>query len=63
MLYAYDIEMICAQVFPGSSSDTSLYPSFIRENDIRKDIIVADKAFLRWDIPVFRIVFVIEPHL
>lgn len=48
VLYAYDIEQmepVCAQVFPGNSIDASSYPSFIRDNDIRKGIIVADKGF------------------
>lgn len=48
VLYAYDIERmepVCAQVFPGNSIDASSYPSFIRDNDIRKGIIVADKGF------------------
>ena len=48
VLYAYDIELmepICAEVFPGNSIDASSYPAFIRDNDIRKGIIVADKGF------------------
>jgi len=48
VLYAYDIERmepICAQVFPGNSIDASSYPAFIRDNDIRRGIIVADKGF------------------
>lgn len=48
VLYAYDIERmepVCAEVFPGNSIDASSYPSFIRDNDIRKGIIVADKGF------------------
>jgi len=48
VLYAYDIEKmepICAEVFPGNSIDASSYPAFIRDNDIRKGIIVADKGF------------------
>ena len=48
VLYAYDIEAmepICAEVFPGNSIDASSYLSFIRDNDIRKGIIVADKGF------------------
>lgn len=48
VLYAYDIELmepVCAEVFPGNSIDTSSYPTFIRDNDIRKGIIVADKGF------------------
>ena len=48
VLYAYDIERmepICAEVFPGNSIDASSYPAFIRNNDIRKGIIVADKGF------------------
>jgi hypothetical protein len=48
VLYAYYIEFmkpVCAKVFPGNSIDASLYPTFIRDNDIRKGIIVADKDF------------------
>ena len=48
VLYAYDIERmepICAGVFPGNSIDASSYPAFIRDNDIRRGIIVADKGF------------------
>ena len=48
ILYAYDIEAmepICAEVFPGNSTDAASYRSFIRDNDIRKGIIVADKGF------------------
>jgi hypothetical protein len=48
VLYAYDIELmepICAQIFPGNSIDASSYPAFIRDNNIRKGIIVADKGF------------------
>lgn len=48
VLYAYDIEKmepICAEVFPGNSIDASSYRAFIRDNDIRKGIIVADKGF------------------
>ena len=48
VLYAYDIEKmepICAEVFPGNNIDASSYPAFIRDNDIRKGIIVADKGF------------------
>lgn len=48
VLYAYDIEAmepICAEVFPGNSIDAASYKSFIRDNDIQKGIIVADKGF------------------
>lgn len=48
VLYAYDIERmepVCAEVFPGNSIDASSYPAFIRDNDIRRGIIVADKGF------------------
>lgn len=48
VLYAYDIEVmepICAEVFPGNSIDASSYASFIRDNDIRRGIIVSDKRF------------------
>lgn len=48
ILYAYDIETrepICAEVFPGNSTDTASYSAFIRDNNIDKGIIVADKGF------------------
>ena len=48
VLYAYDIEAmepICAEVFPGNFIDASSYATFIRDNDIQKGIIVADKGF------------------
>ncbi len=48
VLYAYDIELmepVCAEVFPGNSIDAASYPAFIRDNDIQRGIIVADKGF------------------
>jgi len=48
VLYAYDIEAmepVCAEVFPGNSIDASSYASFIRDNDIRRGVIVSDKGF------------------
>ena len=39
------IEPICAEVFPGNSIEVSSYHAFIRDNDIRKGIFVADKGF------------------
>ncbi len=48
ILYAYDIECmepICAEVFPGNSIDASSYSAFIRDNNINKGIIIADKGF------------------
>lgn len=48
VLYAYDIEAmepICAEVFPGNSTDAASYRSFIRDNDLKRGIIVADKGF------------------
>jgi len=48
LIYAYDIELkepVCAQVYPGNCIDASTYQSFIRDNDIRRGIIVADKGF------------------
>lgn len=48
VLYAYDIEKmepVCAEVFPGNSIDASSYPAFIRDNDIRRGILVGDKGF------------------
>lgn len=48
VLYAYDIEAmepICAEIFPGNSTDAASYRSFIRDNNLTKGIIVADKGF------------------
>ncbi len=48
VIYAYDIEMmepICFQVFPGNTIDSRAYSTFIRDNDIRKGILVTDKGF------------------
>ena len=48
VIYAYDVEAmepICAQVFPGNCIDASAYSTFIRDNDIRKGVIIADKGF------------------
>ena len=48
VFYAYDIERmepICAEVFPGNCIDATSYCSFIKDNDIRTGIIVADKGF------------------
>lgn len=48
VLYAYDIETmepVCAEVFPGNSIDASSYAAFIKDNDIRRGMIVADKGF------------------
>lgn len=48
VVYAYDIdrmEPICAEVFPGNCIDASSYASFIRDNDVKSGIIVADKGF------------------
>lgn len=48
LIYAYDIEEmepLCFEVFPGNSIDASNYASFIKDNDIRSGIIVADKGF------------------
>lgn len=48
ILYAYDIEtmdIICAEVFPGNSIDSKSYPSFIKDNNITRGIIINDKGF------------------
>ena len=60
ILYAYDIEKkepICAEVFRGSFIDASSYRAFIRDNNIYKGIIVADKGF-----PPSRISEELEEH-
>ena len=48
VIYAYDIEKmepLCAEVFPGNSIDASSYREFIRDNGIRKGLIIDDKGF------------------
>ena len=48
VLYAYDLERmepVCAEVFSGNSIDAASYRSFIRDNNIRKGIILSDKGF------------------
>lgn len=48
ILYAYDLEKmepICAQVFPGNSIDAVSYKSFVRDNHLRRGIIISDKGF------------------
>jgi hypothetical protein len=48
VLYAFDLERmepICSKCFPGNMLDLTSYESFIRENNITKGIIVADKGF------------------
>jgi len=48
IIYAYDLEektIVCSEVFPGGYIDAAAYERFIRDNDITKGIIVADKGF------------------
>jgi len=48
IIYAYDIENkepICAEVFPGNKTDASSFVDFVRDNNLTKGIIVADKGF------------------
>ena len=48
VIYAYDLETmepICSEVFPGNCIDASAYKHFIRNNDVNKGIIIADKGF------------------
>lgn len=48
IIYAYDLEEgepICAEVFPGNCIDAKSYSRFIKNNDLRKGVIVADKGF------------------
>ncbi len=48
ILCAFDIEKmepVCAKVFPGNRVDTSAYPEFIRENNIRDAILIDDTGF------------------
>ena len=48
VLYAFDLEAmepVCSKGFPGNMLDLTSYEAFIRENDIRHGLIVADKGF------------------
>ncbi|MCR5403568.1 MAG: transposase [Butyrivibrio sp.] len=48
VIYAFDLEQmepVCAQVFPGNSIDAVSYRSFIKDNGLRKGIIITDKGF------------------
>lgn len=48
ILYAYDVELkepVCSEVFPGNCIDSSAYAHFIRNNNLSRGIIVADKGF------------------
>ena len=48
ILYAFDTETgepLCSEVFPGNSIDAVSVTSFLRDNSIRRGIIVADKGF------------------
>ena len=48
VLYAFDLEEmepVCSKGFPGNMLDLTSYEAFIRENDIRSGLIVADKGF------------------
>lgn len=48
VLFAFDLEKqepICSKCFPGNMLDSISYESFIKDNGIKKGIIVADKGF------------------
>ncbi|EJX04960.1 TRANSPOSASE ISMmy1C [gut metagenome] len=48
IIYAYDLEKmepVCAEVFSGNCIDASAYRSFIRDNNIRKGVLMCDKGF------------------
>ena len=48
VLFAFDLEAmepVCSKCFPGNMLDLTAYGSFIRENGIKRGIIVADKGF------------------
>ena len=48
VIYAYDVEKmepICAELFAGNRVDACSFVTFIRERDLKKGIIVADKGF------------------
>lgn len=48
VLYAFDLEAmepVCSKGFPGNMLDLTSYEAFIRENDIRNGLVVADRGF------------------
>ena len=48
VIYAYNLEKmepLCGEVFPGNTIDGSAYSAFIRDNNITKGMIIADKGF------------------
>lgn len=48
ILYAFDLESmepVCSKCYPGNMLDETAYEDFIKENGIKKGIIVGDKGF------------------
>lgn len=48
VLYAFDLdtmEPVCSKCYPGNMLDSTAYPSFIKENKIKKGLLVGDKGF------------------
>lgn len=48
VLYAFDLEAmepVCSKCYPGNMLDRTAYSDFIKENKIKKGIIVGDKGF------------------
>lgn len=48
VLYAFDLdamEIICGEVFPGNEPDSTAYPAFIQDNNLRRGLIINDKGF------------------
>ncbi len=48
IMYAFDTELkepVCSEVFPGNNLDSTAVSSFIKMNNIKKGILVADKGF------------------
>lgn len=48
VLYAFDLEAmepVCSKGFPGNMLDLTSYEAFIRENDIRNGLVIADRGF------------------
>lgn len=48
VLYAFDLETmepVCSKCYPGNMLDSTAYPSFIKENKIKKGLLVGDKGF------------------
>lgn len=48
VLFAFDMEKgepVCSQVFPGNMLDLRAYESFVKDNGIKKGVVIGDKGF------------------